>query len=59
MELAALSDRAILDLDWYYQIELRPGIFTKGNRWLNILPTRKLLAEVPAAERDVLDIGTM
>ena len=57
--LASLSKHEIDQLDWYYVVELKPGCFTNGRRYPNVLPTWKLLKRVDLRGLDVLDIGTM
>lgn len=43
---------------WYYSIELEPGVFTKGRDHGNIAVTRKLLRNIEVRGRDCIDIGT-
>ncbi|HEY7521331.1 MAG TPA: methyltransferase domain-containing protein [Methylomirabilota bacterium] len=57
--LGSLSKHEIEQLDWYYVVELKPGCFTNGRRYPNVLPTWKLLQRVDLHGLEVLDIGTM
>jgi SAM-dependent methyltransferase len=43
---------------WYYSIELEPGVFTRGHDHRNIALTRKLLRQVTVTGQDCFDIGT-
>jgi SAM-dependent methyltransferase len=45
--------------DWYYSMELVPGVYTPGANHRNIGLTRKLLARTEVEGRSCLDIGTM
>ncbi|MFH0344163.1 MAG: class I SAM-dependent methyltransferase [Chromatiales bacterium] len=54
-----MSDDDIRALKWYYEVELRQGVFTRGSRFINMLPTRKLLERIRLFGLKVLDIGTM
>lgn len=45
--------------DWYYKIEVSPGVWTPGSDWPSVALTRWLLAHVDVAGQRVLDIGTM
>jgi SAM-dependent methyltransferase len=54
-----LSDEEIRSLKWYYEVELRPDVFTQGSRFINMLPTRELMNRVNFSGLRVLDIGTM
>lgn len=55
----SLSDDAICALKWYYEVELKPGVFTQGSRFINMLPTKKLMERIDFSGLNVLDIGTM
>ena len=55
--LSDLSDAEIARLDWYYRTELRPGAFTRGRQYANVLATRALMQRVDWAGMAVLDIG--
>lgn len=45
--------------DWYYSIELVPGLFTRGLNLRNIGLTRRLLSDCDVKGRRCLDLGTM
>jgi tRNA (mo5U34)-methyltransferase len=45
--------------DWYYSMELVPGLYTPGALHRNLGLTRSLLARCDVAGRSCLDIGTM
>ena len=49
----------ILNEHWYYSIELKPGVFTRGYEFPNVMCTRELLARLVPSGLDVCDIGTM
>lgn len=57
--LASYSDDAIHAMNWYYQIELRPGLITKAPERENITATRHLLRTIKLDGAKVLDIGVM
>ena len=46
-------------LDWYYSVEISPGVYTKGLGFNNIAVTRKMLANINLEGKTVLDIGAM
>jgi 2-polyprenyl-3-methyl-5-hydroxy-6-metoxy-1,4-benzoquinol methylase len=43
---------------WYYTIELKPGLFTKGAEHFNVMFTRELLRRLDPRGLDICDIGT-
>ena len=45
--------------DWYYTVEVEPGVFTAGADRANLSVTRKLLRRVRYRGYDCLDVGTM
>jgi len=48
------------EMDWYYSIEVEPGVTTPGNQFSSIAPVRKLLSYIDSLEGlTLLDIGTM
>jgi 2-polyprenyl-3-methyl-5-hydroxy-6-metoxy-1,4-benzoquinol methylase len=47
-----------LEEDWYYSIELAPGVVTPGRDWPNLALTRLALGAADVRERRCLDIGT-
>jgi 2-polyprenyl-3-methyl-5-hydroxy-6-metoxy-1,4-benzoquinol methylase len=55
----SLEFRRILSQHWYYSVELRPGLYTRGDEHANVICTRELLARVSPSGLDVCDIGTM
>lgn len=55
--LLDLSEAEIAGLDWYYRIELKPGVFTSSRQHANVLATRALMRRVDWAGMRVLDIG--
>ncbi len=57
MNLNTISDNEIKKADWYYSIELRPGVFTKGAKHPNVALTRELLSGLKATGTSCLDIG--
>jgi 2-polyprenyl-3-methyl-5-hydroxy-6-metoxy-1,4-benzoquinol methylase len=58
-DLQSITDIQIRDLDWYYTVELRPGVFTKGHKTTNQLATLALLDRIDVSGMRVLDVGTM
>ena len=44
---------------WYYSVELVPGLYTPGQKHLNLGLTRELLSRCEVENRRCLDIGTM
>jgi len=44
-------------VQWYYSIELCPGVYTKGFEFNNIALTRKMLANIDLRERTALDFS--
>lgn len=59
MSAKDLTNQEIENLDWYYTVELRKDIFTKGSHFINMIPVRKLLGRIDFTDLEVLDIGTM
>ncbi|HYL84934.1 MAG TPA: FkbM family methyltransferase [Candidatus Angelobacter sp.] len=51
--------RRILSQHWYYSMELRPGLYTRGDEHANVICTRELLARLSPVGLDVCDVGTM
>jgi hypothetical protein len=49
----------ILNQHWYYSVELKPGLYTRGDEHNNVICTRELLARLSPAGLDICDIGTM
>jgi 2-polyprenyl-3-methyl-5-hydroxy-6-metoxy-1,4-benzoquinol methylase len=49
----------ILSQHWYYTLELKPGLYTRGDEHANVICTRELLARLSPAHLDICDIGTM
>jgi len=49
----------ILSQPWYYSMELKPGLFTPGRDFVNVICTRELLARMSPSGLDACDIGTM
>jgi 2-polyprenyl-3-methyl-5-hydroxy-6-metoxy-1,4-benzoquinol methylase len=55
-----LSDEAIRAAqDWYYSIELRPGVVTPGANYPNVALTRAAIGRMDLAGTRCLDIGAM
>jgi 2-polyprenyl-3-methyl-5-hydroxy-6-metoxy-1,4-benzoquinol methylase len=46
-------------LEWYYSVEISPGVYTKGMGFNNIAVTRKMLANINLEGKSVIDIGAM
>jgi len=46
-------------LQWYYSIELTPGVYTKGFEFNNIALTRKMLENIDLQGTSALDISAM
>ena len=46
-------------LQWYYTIELSPGVFTKGFEFNNIALTRKMLGNIDLNGTTAIDISAM
>ena len=46
-------------LQWYYTIEISPGVFTKGFEFNNIALTRRMLSNIDLKGRSAIDISTM
>lgn len=55
--LSELSDEDIRNLDWYYKMELRPGVFTNGTLFENIRATTSMMRRVDVKDLRALDIG--
>lgn len=53
-----ILDKALAE-DWYYTIELKPGLFTKGRNHNNIATTRTVLRATDVSNKTCIDIGTM
>lgn len=51
--------KRILAQHWYYTVEVRPGLYTRGDDHANVICTRELLARLSPEGLDVCDIGTM
>ena len=49
----------ILSQHWYYSVELKPGLFTKGDDYANVICTRELLSRLCPSGLDACDFGTM
>lgn len=49
----------LLGEEWYYTIELKPGVFTRGAEHPNAILNRELLRRCRLTDREVCDIGTM
>ena len=45
--------------NWYYTIELKPGVFTRGAEHANVILNRELLRRCHLTGKEVCDIGTM
>ena len=54
-----LEQSELFGENWYYSVELLPGVYTPGANHRNIGLTRSLLARTDVANRSCLDIGTM
>lgn len=54
-----LEQSELLGENWYYSMELLPGVYTPGAGHRNIGLTRSLLARTEVENRSCLDIGTM
>ena len=48
-----------LEQGWYYTIELKPGLFTRGYEFANVICTRELVRRAAPGGKDICDIGTM
>jgi SAM-dependent methyltransferase len=57
-KLDDFSDDAIRQLNWYYRVELRPGVFTGGRRRGTLGMVRHQIGNMDVAGRRCLDIGT-
>jgi 2-polyprenyl-3-methyl-5-hydroxy-6-metoxy-1,4-benzoquinol methylase len=53
------ASKAFTTPQWYYSIELAPGVTTKGLRFKNVALTRELLRRTAVERRRCLDIGIM
>jgi len=49
----------LLKEQWYYTIELLPGIFSRGAEYPSAVMNRELLRRCKLTDREVCDIGTM
>jgi len=49
----------ILNQHWYYSVELKPGLFTRGEEFPAVICTRELLARAFPSGLDVCEFGTM
>ncbi len=54
-----IENHPMMKKDWYYSIEIEPGIFTPGRGHRNIILTRDLLKGIDVAGKNCLDIGAM
>jgi tRNA (mo5U34)-methyltransferase len=45
--------------EWYYKIELEPGVVTEGKDYPGQIPIRRLLRGIDVAGRRCLDVGAM
>ena len=59
MKLSDLSDDDIRALKYYYEVELRQNCFTQGSRYINLIPTRKLMERIDFNGLRTLDVGIM
>lgn len=57
MDRASL-EKSIKEHNWYYSMELMPGLFTQGMDHANIIPVRMALAATDIVDNLCLDIGT-
>ena len=51
--------RELLASEWYYKIEIEPGVFTPGRERPNLALVRKLLQHVNVQDQDCIDIGAV
>ena len=49
----------LLNETWYYTLELKPGVFTRGAEYPSAALNRELLRRATLLGRDACDIGTM
>jgi 2-polyprenyl-3-methyl-5-hydroxy-6-metoxy-1,4-benzoquinol methylase len=54
-----LINSELFSEEWYYKIELMPGLFTSGCEFDNIILTRKILKNIDVKGKNCLDIGAM
>ncbi|MBC2715342.1 MAG: DUF1698 domain-containing protein [Desulfobacteraceae bacterium] len=54
-----IENHPMMKKDWYYSIEIQPGIFTPGREHRNVILTRELLKGIQVKGRNCLDIGAM
>jgi 2-polyprenyl-3-methyl-5-hydroxy-6-metoxy-1,4-benzoquinol methylase len=59
VDFASAEFKRVLEQRWYYTIELKPGLFTRGYEFANIVCTRELIRRVTPTDKDICDIGTM
>ena len=59
VDFSSAEFKRVLEGWWYYTIELKPGVFTSGYEFANIVCTRELLRRLNPAGMDICDIGTM
>lgn len=57
-EQAVTEEHGVESEQWYYSVEVRPGVYTHGRDHANISVTRALLRGVTWEGHECLDIGT-
>lgn len=56
--LNTLTDDAIRTASWYYQVELRPGVYTGGRERHTASMVREILEDIDPEGSSCLDVGT-
>ena len=59
IDFSSSEFKRVLEGHWYYTVELKPGVFTRGYEFANIACTRELIRRVNPTGADICDIGTM
>lgn len=55
--LGGLTDEAIRAMNWYYQVELRPGVYTGGRIRGTSSMTREVVRNIDVTDRTCIDVG--
>lgn len=59
VDAASPDFERLLSENWYYTMELKPGLFTRGAEYPAAVLNRELLRRCTLAGREVCDVGTM
>jgi 2-polyprenyl-3-methyl-5-hydroxy-6-metoxy-1,4-benzoquinol methylase len=59
VDASSADFKRLLKGNWYYTVELQPGVFTRGAEHPNVILNRELLRRCTLSGREVCDLGTM